>query len=154
MRSRPRHTSRHTYVDLLLLHARPNMLKGPVVSATQPSLRLFSRSLWNSEHAMHARPHICNARSPAHAHRSTDERNLPESTALHAPLLELGTCDGDCAPHHLTHPLAYPNHCGGWTLSKLALFLSVVTCWPFPEGACSPPPFSTPLTWFDVHRGA
>jgi hypothetical protein len=25
----------------------------------------------------------CNARSPAHAHRSTDERNLPESTALH-----------------------------------------------------------------------
>ena len=68
---------------------------------------------------LHAtRSPACNARSPAHAHRSTDERNLPESTALHAPLLELRTCDGDCAHaptlfhSSLTHTLPRPR--GAW----------------------------------------
>ena len=38
-----------------------------------------------------------NARSPAHANRSIGERNSIESTALLAPLMELKTCDSDCA---------------------------------------------------------
>ena len=40
------------------------------------------------------------ARSPAHANRSIGERNPTESTALLAPLMELRTCDRDCALMH------------------------------------------------------
>ena len=45
-------------------HARPHMRTGPSVSATQPSLQLFSRRLWNSQYVIaivHAHP----ATSPA-----------------------------------------------------------------------------------------
>ena len=57
-----------------------------------------------------ARSPSCNARSPAHAHRSTDERNLPESTALHAPI----------------HVYACPNVLG--TLVAVGLFVDVALC--------------------------
>ena len=49
-------------------HARPHMLSGPSVSATQASLRLFSRRLWNSEHVIaivHAYPATSHALNPA-----------------------------------------------------------------------------------------
>jgi hypothetical protein len=55
-------------------------------------------------------------RSLAHANRSIRERHPTESTALLAPLMELRTCDSDCAPHHLLHPCICPNWCVGWTL--------------------------------------
>ena len=58
--------------------------------------------------------------SSARVNRYMDERNLTESPALNAPLMELRTCDSDCAPHHyssLTHNLPRPcNQCVGWIL--------------------------------------
>ena len=58
-----------------------------------------------------ARPPACNARSLAHANRSIGERNPTESTALLAPLMELRTCDSDCARPscHLPRPQPCPH---------------------------------------------
>ena len=51
-----------------------------------------------SAHApLAARSPACNARSPAHANRSIGQRSPAESTGLLAPLMELRTCDSDCA---------------------------------------------------------
>jgi ribosomal protein L44E len=50
------------------------------------------------------------ARSLAHVNRSSSERNPTESTALLAQLMELGTCDSDCARptcHHVRPPCMY-----------------------------------------------
>ena len=50
------------------------------------------------------------ARSLAHVNRSSSERNPTESTALLAQLMEIGTCDSDCARPtcHLLRPQSCP----------------------------------------------
>ena len=76
------------------------------ILAAPKELTAFRSACVSAYAPLASRLPACNTRSRAHAHRSIGELNPTESTALLAPLMELRTCDSDCArsPCHLPGP--------------------------------------------------
>ena len=80
------------------------------VLAPPKELTAYCSACVSAYNPLAARPPACIARSLAHVNRSSSERNPTESTALLAQLMELGTCDSDCARptcHHVCPPCMY-----------------------------------------------
>jgi hypothetical protein len=80
------------------------------VLAPLKELTAYCSACASARNPLAARPPACTARSLAHVNRSSSERNPTESTALLAQLMELGTCDSDCARPtcHLLRPQSCP----------------------------------------------